>query len=190
VEVTKERRCRGQGRTIQKKQWTDLVQSVGEAWQKGRNRKSNSAEEDFRLIANRPSEEKSIEDRWARLAPILIGHAPLALMACWAFLHKEITTPLAKTGKKLAVTDLLCNQDHLNATDCQHLWPISQALLTLHAIADVASVNLGITAEPSGPADRFAEQLLFGRDKNGRKTQRRNHPPFALEQPGVQSIGR
>jgi hypothetical protein len=116
----------------------------------------------------RPDEAQKQEHQ--TLLKTILANTPSLLLACWAFFYNETTTEnFSGTGDVLRVSHLLCNQDELqiNSPYCDRLWKVSQALLTLHAIADLASLEFGIQANPDNDASRLAEELLFG--ENGRE---------------------
>jgi hypothetical protein len=96
---------------------------------------------------------------------ILKTMPPLTL-ACWAYLSRAIKDGHFCNGQKLNLGDLLCNQDHLQLEPeyCRKLWRVSQSVLTLHAISDLASLRFGIDADTSrSPAMTVAEKLLLGK---------------------------
>lgn len=161
--------------------WDDLVNKIAKEWRENLNKLS---EDDFKMIddnmisfeekRNLPQEErkKKKEDRQKRLSSLILTNTPPLLLSCWAFFHKEATRPDFHDNCTLRISDLLCTQDYIqsNKSYCESLWKISQALLTMHAIADIASVQFGITADTSKePALEFAEKLLFGRHKENSK---------------------
>lgn len=157
--------------------WEDLVRIAGKQW---REKLDNTEEPDFVLIDDcnityeerRELDDEEMKelkrDREKQLLEILLRNTPPLLLACWAFFYREITDEKFKKACKLQITDLLCNQDHLRPEKdyCQRLWKVSQALLTMHAIADVTSEKFGIVESTEGSgALQFAERLLFGRLK-------------------------
>jgi hypothetical protein len=159
--------------------WEDLVRTVAEEWRQHLD--EDISEEDFKYIddnvfknyedrKNLPHEklEAATIERERRLLDILLNNTPPLLLACWAFFYKQITNENFENQCQLQVADLLCNQDHLQRDKgyCDRLWDVSQSLLTMHAIADVTSVQFGIVADTGeSGALRFAEMLLFGRPK-------------------------
>jgi predicted amidohydrolase len=157
--------------------WKDLVNEIGYEWRANLNRLSK---EDFVLVDDTQSSlverrkfdkeyiEKEQPNRQKELLGIVLRTVPPRLLSCWAFFYKAATDSKFDKEAPLRISDLLCNQDHIQrqGSYCKRLWRLSQALITMHAIADVASLQFGIAAQPEGnPAFEFAEKLLFGRLK-------------------------
>jgi predicted amidohydrolase len=175
--------------------WERLVADVGEEWQQNLNKltKQNCRTiDDTELVGRKrkeitPKKLKELKiERGKKLLNIVLNFTPPVLLACWAFFFRQITNENFYKGCKLHLSDLLCNQDDLQKDSeyLNKLWPISQSLLTMHAISDIASVKFGLEADTdlhskSGkldletvedgdkpfPALNFAEKLLFGRYK-------------------------
>lgn len=157
--------------------WNILVGDIGVAWRKKLNQ---ITERDFNLIddtvtsleekrtLSREVHEEKKREREKELLKLVLENTPPLLLACWAFFYKEVTRPDFHDNCTLRISDLLCTQDHIQGeeTYCEDLWRVSQALLTLHAIADITSLQFGIKADTTAePALGFAERLLFGRRK-------------------------
>lgn len=156
--------------------WNDLVEELGKDWRAMLNKVS---EGDFDLIDDtvlsiKEKRAQSLEDRHAdkrerekKLFKFVLNNTPPLLLACWAFFYREGTRRDFYQESTLRISDLLCTQDYIQgkADYCGRLWRVSQAVLTMHAVADIASLQFGIMADPAEPADKFAEKLLFGRLK-------------------------
>jgi len=157
--------------------WDDLVKDIGAEWRENLN---TLTEEDFNRIddnlisfeekrkMSKEESEKQKADRQSELLRIVLTNTPPLLLSCWAFFYKEVTRPDFHDSCTLRISDLLCTQDYIQSEKdyCEKLWKVSQALITMHAIADIASVQFGIKANTGGhPALEFAERLLFGRCK-------------------------
>lgn len=159
--------------------WEALIRSVGNEW---RVNLRNASQDDFLEIDDskvpygersrwRKSEqgkynlEQHRQDREKKLLTILETKPPPLLLACWSYFFKEITEN-PDDGRPLQIVDLLCNQDHLQTPEIREkLWAVSQALLTLHAIADYASTGFGLYEDPESTGDEaliFADKLLIG----------------------------
>lgn len=158
-------------------EWEYLVRLAGRQW---RRRLNKTKMTDFDLIDDNKQtydERRSMSDadweqrkrvREKRLLEIMLKNTPPLLLACWAFFYRQVNDPKFDDGCSLKIADLLCNQEHIQSrTDYrQKLWRVSQALLTMHAISDVASEYFGLKAETgNSSALEFAEKLLFGRLK-------------------------
>lgn len=158
--------------------WEALVRAIGYEW---RANLKNTLNEDFLEIDDSkvPYGERAgwgvteqgennlkehREKREEKLLKILETKPPPLLLACWSFFFKAITEDDGN-NKPLQIVDLLCNQDHLQTHErCDKLWPVSQALLTLHAIADFASAGFGLYEDPESTGDQaliFADKLLI-----------------------------
>lgn len=157
--------------------WDDLVEEIGCAW---REKLNQITEHDFDLIDDtvltleekrdlpRELHEVKKREREKELLKLVLNKTPPLLLSCWAFFYREITRPDFHENRTLRISDLLCTQDHIQGERayCLKLWRVSQALLTLHAIADITSLQFGIKADTTAePALGFAEKLLFGRFK-------------------------
>lgn len=165
--------------------WEALVRKVGNEWRK--NIESINDGEFGLIDDNDPPHEtrKGYDDekikehkkkREPKLLANLLKFTPPLLLACWTFFYKQINEKNF-AGKKcpLQITDLLCNQDHLQKdekkTYLDELWKVAQSLLTMHAIADIASQGFGIAANVGeNKVLKFAEKLLIGRIKYSEKT--------------------
>ena len=156
--------------------WEALVRIVGLDWKK---KLEATTQVEFNLIDDNtppyPDRQDNFDitkhkkDREEKLLKILLRNTPAMLLACWTFFHKQITKRDFHNGHPLQIIDLLCNQDDVqgNKDYCDKLWNVSQALLTMHAIADIASEGFGLKTEATAnPALKFAETLLItGRQK-------------------------
>lgn len=153
--------------------WEHLARVSGSAW---RTRLDASNEHEFVQLLFRRIEPEPFTDeaheaerrRHRKLLETILENTPPLLLACWAFFYNETVNDKSQQGGLPRLGDLLCNQDHLQGdTDyCDRLWRIFQALLTLHAISDLASLEFGIRADPSrSSALLLAEKLLFGKYK-------------------------
>ncbi len=161
--------------------WNLLVEKTGQEWQRLLNtlgpEDCDQIDDTYHLGETKPSEDEFKEHRRVRqseLLRIVLTHTPPLLLACWSFFYHEVTRE-SKEGGKLRITDLLCNRDdHLrNHFYRNRLWNVSQSLLTMHAIADIASAGFGVSesASTAKKAFKFADRLLFGRAKGVYKDQ-------------------
>ncbi|HRI04881.1 MAG TPA: hypothetical protein PLL77_14170 [Pyrinomonadaceae bacterium] len=154
--------------------WEALVRSVGNAWRKNLRKAPDNdfSQIDDSFVAydvraawdkSKLANHKKMRER--KLLEIANKNTPPLLLACWAFFFKAIMGNQSG-NKPLPIADLLCNQDHLqNPVNCNKLWAVSQALLTLHAIADFASAGFGLYEDPKATKDQaliFADSLLIG----------------------------
>lgn len=124
---------------------------------------------------------------------ILLKHTPPLLLAVWAYFYNHVTHEnfYGNDNRSLRVSELLCNQDHLQdellieleniqadegaETDAisgdkkkmDKLWKISVALLTMHAVTDICCTSWGLkSVENDGSslkAQHWAERLLFSK---------------------------
>jgi hypothetical protein len=123
--------------------------------------------------SNTPSADTAEQETrrfYSRRLQTILQNMPPVTLACWAYLWRAINDRDFCNGQELDLGELLCNQDHLQLQPeyCQKLWRVSQAVLTLHAISDLASLRFGIDADTSrSSAMTVAEKLLLG--KYGRK---------------------
>ena len=136
----------------------DLVKDIGYEWRNNLNKISKA---DFDLIddnaigfeekrgLSQEESEKRKGERQKELLRIVLTNTPPLLLSCWAFFYKQVTRPDFHDNYTLRISDLLCTQDYIQSQQsyCKKLWKVSQALLTMHAIADIASVQFGITAD-------------------------------------------
>jgi hypothetical protein len=156
--------------------WEALIRVAGLQW---RDKLEECEEKDFiKIDDSKPPYKKRKnanydmknhkKEREKELLEILLTNTPPLLLACWAFFYKEINNDKFANHCPLQITDLLCNQDDVQESEgyCKSLWRVSQAVLTMHAISDVASEGFGLKADAEkNPALEFAEKLLFGRLK-------------------------
>lgn len=130
---------------------------------------------------------------------ILIKYTPPLLIAIWAFFHKEVCA-IRSNNRKLPISKLLCNRDDLLDDDERgKLWQIAQAVLTMHAIADICCTGWGIRPEtdltkdkqesdtPKNRAKWFAEKMLFDKGSlatinpaRGRVLPKRHNPSVGI----------
>jgi hypothetical protein len=143
--------------------WEFLARVEGGKWRD--NLDAMTEKQIFDLFRPAESNTPSADTAGRRLQTILKKMPPLTL-ACWAYLSRAINDLHFCNGQKLNLGDLLCNQDHLQLEPeyCKKLWRVSQSVLTLHAISDLASLRFGIDADTSrSPAMAVAEKLLLGK---------------------------
>jgi hypothetical protein len=157
-------------------EWAELVQDVGTEWGSLLNKLSAA---DFDVIDDN-SESFEVREKWThqekkahmrtrhkQLLRYTLEKTPALLLTCWAYFYHEVNFQNPHRSV-LRISDLLCNQDHIQNEQkyCDRLWRASQALLTMHAIADIASLQFGIVAGTDDkPANTFAARLLSGRFK-------------------------
>jgi hypothetical protein len=159
--------------------WKEIVGDVGKDWTAKLDGSDKNTSKIFDLIDDKIDEKKTLTKsqiallqtkRQKKLLPIILRNTPPLLMALWAFFYNEVMKE-DYPNTTIDILDLLCNQGRFNeeTTDCKkhrsRLWKISQALLTMHAISDIAGDSFGITAKISNTqrANKFAEKLLFGK---------------------------
>ena len=147
--------------------WEHLVRLSGKEWREKLKQLDESVMKPllFRKTDLGNDEERKREQR--TLLTTILENTPSLLLACWAFFYVESTKPdFGGRQGVLRLSNLLCNQDDLQTDNgyCDSLWRVAQSLLTLHAIADLASLKFGIEADPrDNQALVFAERLLFGK---------------------------
>lgn len=160
-------------------QWTD---SEDEEGKEGKKRKQR-----YDITVNKEGHINREKDALGTL----LKHTPPLLLAMWAYFYNEVTDEhfYGEEKKTLSISDLLCNQDHLQdellseMENFQHyakginadweirklerLWKISIALLTMHATADICCTSWGLKSvektESHLTAQKWAERLLFSK---------------------------
>jgi hypothetical protein len=176
--------------------WIQFVQGLGDAWKK---KLGKIKPEEFYVINDAELDDKGnpciVEREYVQwknqdykerysgidghkqreedLLGILLKFTPSLLIACWAFFYNEVNEKL-ENGYELPISKLLCNRDDIqnDKKECEKYWKISQALITMHAIADICCTTWGIrsveeTTDENGiikkenQAKWFAERLLF-----------------------------
>ncbi|HEX8195785.1 MAG TPA: hypothetical protein VF571_06200 [Pyrinomonadaceae bacterium] len=190
--------------------WIEFVQKVGDNWNA---MLAKITEHDFSLIndgeltGDNPlfsetiytGKRKSFEDTKKRneeLLKILLKYTPGVLIACWAYFYNEVNNPHFYQPDKvkfMRTSDLLCNQDGLQQNEDlkNRLWYITQALITMHAIADIACTGWGIKEKDkdgkTNKAKELAEKLLFRKGslstinpERGRVMPKRHNPGLGI----------
>jgi hypothetical protein len=161
----KPRDAREASRTLD--DWEHLARLSGVQWRNNLRQLDESVMKHLLFRKSHPGDDGPPKQGQRMLLETILENTPPLLLACWAFFHVQSTKKrfYEKNGV-LRLSDLLCNQDDLQAQTgyCGRLWKVAQSLLTLHAISDLASLKFGIEANPGdNRALAFAEKLLFGK---------------------------
>jgi hypothetical protein len=131
--------------------WRELVDSIGENWQKSVDAFPGAALLDVEKGCDRSkSSSRNLFNEYIR------KHVPKEVVALWAYfyVHCFIEGPewwineekrRKGNGHILPIQYLLCNQISIGSGyDIKKLWWVTQALLTLHAICDETAVGWGL----------------------------------------------
>lgn len=147
--------------------WEHLARLSGMQWRNNLKDLDEAVMKRLLFRKTDPGQDGERKREQRKLLETILNNTPPLLLACWAFFYVESTKePFYKQKEVLRLSDLLCNQDDLQVDKgySDQLWKVAQALLTLHAISDLASLKFGIEADPrNNRALVFAEQLLFGK---------------------------